>query len=269
MDNILILGLPKSGTSGLLMLLSSIFPKHSVNLERIQFIEDSDFVKGIICKDLIDSPEKTNTYKEVYKKFTKIVFIVRDPRDRVVSSILYGGFNTIVNKLDIKEEFLKRLRDKETKPMNVSCLELVSILRSGLKCKTNNDLQVPTLGAENYLLESLENISNINVPNIIIKYEDFVDNKLEILEDFLEVKFQKTGMEFSRTARSKRYGEWKNWFTDKDIEYFKSIANPILEKFKYEDWSTNPNPFIDPEKSSVWAEKKINERYEMYLNSKK
>ena len=38
-----------------------------------------------------------------------------------------------------------------------------------------------------------------------------------------------------------------------------------IKKYNYEDWTINETPYINPEKSSKWAEAKINERYEMYL----
>ena len=263
--NILVIGMPKSGTSIIGLTIATAFPGVARNFERIQFIKEEEFEKGVICKELLDRPNKTTFNENFYRKFHKIVRIVRDPRDRLVSSILYGGFNTIVNKLDVRDHFLARLRAKENDPMSVTCMELVEILK--IKYKTLNPFEIPTLGTESYFLSSMDDLRDRygEIAQITIKYEDFIDQNFSDLELFLDTKFIKTNLEFTRTARSKKYGEWKNWFTPTDIEHFRPIADPIIDRYNYSDWTVNENPIIDPEKSSKWAEFKINERYEMYL----
>ena len=263
--NILIMGLPKSGTSGLAMMIFAAFPGCVRNLERIQFIKDEELAQGkVVCKELIDHPNKIAIHGKHYVKYDKLVKIVRDPRDRLVSGILYGGFNTIVNKLDVRDHFLERLKAKEANPMSVTCMELVSILK--INAKTNYPFEIPNLGSEAYFLNVIENLeANFNMPQYTIKYEEFVEKKLAGLQDFLEVEFVKTDVDFSRTSRTKTHGEWKNWLTPEDIEQFKPIFDPIIKKYNYEDWTINETPYINPEKSSKWAEAKINERYEMYL----
>ena len=135
--NILIMGLPKSGTSGLAMMIFTAFPGCVRNLERIQYVKDEELAQGnVICKELIDHPNKIGLHGKHYVKYDRLVKIVRDPRDRLVSGILYGGFNTIVDKLDVRDHFLERLRAKEADPMSVNCTELVSILK--IKAKTNH-----------------------------------------------------------------------------------------------------------------------------------
>ena len=263
--NILIMGLPKSGTSGLAMMIFTAFPGCVRNLERIQYVKDEELAQGnVICKELIDHPNKIGLHGKHYVKYDRLVKIVRDPRDRLVSGILYGGFNTIVDKLDVRDHFLERLRAKEADPMSVNCTELVSILK--IKAKTNHPFEIPTLGSEAYMLSTIENLeANFGMPQHTIKYEEFVDKDFVGLQDFLDVVFVKKDVDFSRTSRSKTHGEWKNWLTPYDIEQFKPIFDPIIQKYKYDDWTVNENPYINPEKSSEWAEAKINERYEMHL----
>ena len=125
----------------------------------------------------------------------------------------------------------QRLRAKEADPMSVNCTELVSILK--IKAKTNHPFEIPTLGSEAYMLSTIENLeANFGMPQHTIKYEEFVDKDFVGLQDFLDVVFVKKDVDFSRTSRSKTHGEWKNWLTPYDIEQFKPIFDPIIQKYK-------------------------------------
>ncbi len=57
-------------------------------------------------------------------------------------------------------------------------------------------------------------------------------------------------------ARSKGAGEWKNWFTEEDVELFRPIYQPYLDVFPhYDQWTLNPEPVIHPETSLEYIER--------------
>jgi len=63
-----------------------------------------------------------------------------------------------------------------------------------------------------------------------------------------------------RVIRSKAYGNWKDWFTISDVEFYRPIYNEYMEMFGYQDnWDLNANPLIDPRLSSQYVMKLIEE----------
>lgn len=59
---------------------------------------------------------------------------------------------------------------------------------------------------------------------------------------------------FTRTARSMTYGNWKNWFTQDDVIFFRPLLENSLQKLGYmvDDWSINSPQTIDPQTSSQY-----------------
>ena len=146
-------------------------------------------------------------------------------------------------------------------------MELIEILRSasGIKQHKGHEFEIPTLGADIYLLKFLEEIKKKSKPCEIIRYEDYINEKNSGLELFLGVDKLKTNVVSHRTLRRKRPEEWVNWFTPEDVEIFRPVVSDIIEHFGYDGWDLAEKPFIDPKLSSEWATAKIEERHQMHL----
>jgi hypothetical protein len=58
----------------------------------------------------------------------------------------------------------------------------------------------------------------------------------------------------SKVVRKKAYGDWRHWYTQEDVELFKSAYLPYMQAIGYDcdDWALDPNPFIEPEFSSMY-----------------
>jgi len=53
-------------------------------------------------------------------------------------------------------------------------------------------------------------------------------------------------------ARTKSYGDWRNWFTEEDVRIFEPLFAPYMELVGYEatDWALAPEPVVDPATAS-------------------
>jgi hypothetical protein len=60
----------------------------------------------------------------------------------------------------------------------------------------------------------------------------------------------------AKVIRKKATGDWRHWFTETDIELYKPAFLPYMEVIGYDcnDWSLNPNPFIEPQFSSRYMQ---------------
>jgi hypothetical protein len=88
-----------------------------------------------------------------------------------------------------------------------------------------------------------------------------VDKKFGALNEYLgfeiasEAEVPKgTGKE--KVVRKKAYGDWRQWFTQKDVELLRPAYTPYMELIGYDcdDWELDPQPTIEPEYSSVYMQ---------------
>jgi hypothetical protein len=58
-------------------------------------------------------------------------------------------------------------------------------------------------------------------------------------------------------ARTKSYGDWRNWFLEEDIRIFQPIYEPYMALMGYDstDWALNPKPVIDPALASEYMQR--------------
>jgi hypothetical protein len=88
----------------------------------------------------------------------------------------------------------------------------------------------------------------------VLKYEDFVDGRLEALESWLGLPLVRdidVGDRLRRVERTKSYGEWPEWFTDDDLRRFNREWAQYLEFFDYTPVTTSKSPKHIPEESSL------------------
>jgi len=58
-----------------------------------------------------------------------------------------------------------------------------------------------------------------------------------------------------RVVRSKRYGNWRDWFTPEDVDLYRPRLRAILERFGYPDeWELNDKPAIDHREGAGYVE---------------
>jgi hypothetical protein len=69
---------------------------------------------------------------------------------------------------------------------------------------------------------------------------------------------------FQRVVRTKGYGDWRNWFTEEDVDKYRKMISPWLEKYGYDanDWQLNPAPVIDASHCSEYFMRLVREQRE-------
>lgn len=251
---IVIVGLGKSGTTALFYRIKNsknfetLFEPNS--LKKIQALEGCEdvLVKNLILNHLDFS------LQEAFDAYDKKIHIVRDPRDNLISRLLYkASFVSLYNRApeEIKE-FFKLLEQKAFAKSRVSVKRLFDYL----------DTDFDTMFAR------FDDILAFDDQNFfILHYEDFVDDSIRELEEYLGfalVKEFEVGKEFSRVTRSKASGSWRLWFTPEDVEFFKPKLEPFMRAFHYDmqDWTLHSNSTIPKEHAQEYFLRVLNEKRE-------
>lgn len=269
-QNILVVSLPKCGSSWVFRSLGQTFPEHARSMERIGYIPEADYAQGVIAKMVYEHAHGAVRHREFIKRFNKQIFLVRDPRDRWVSALLYASWNIISKQAHpLVESFPQLIEKKERDPASVTCQEIAKVL--GAKTlwpkTTGSDLDLAPLLAAMYETE---------VPQIVVRYEDLLNgNGFAEISRFVgaDVKpFTATRPDalLVRVGRGKRSGDWKKWLTPSDVEVLKPLVQPIIEKYGYDpDWTLDPNPVLDPKEGSLFVRQGIKQRLDEELRHQK
>lgn len=257
---ILVTGNPKTGTTAVYYSIKEVLPAESICL-----FEPEN--RNLQLPEIITSPVLVKSFvpfSKAYDHFNKKILIIRDPRDRIISQMLYRPYNIMLDKFITNEEMyermlqemLKLLHQKEKDPGSVSVKDIRILLN----------------------LEPLDNLNEKlmeyyqNRPDVFVyKYEDHIEGKLINLSQYLGFAVKKIeDVPEKRVIRSKSYGSWRDWFTPADVAYYRPIFDNFMHMFGYDDpWELNANPGIDPSISSRYVIKLIEEAKEHLISKKK
>jgi hypothetical protein len=88
-----------------------------------------------------------------------------------------------------------------------------------------------------------------------------IDGNFESLNEYLGFAVKADGEVPASTGkakvvRKKASGDWRQWFTEQDVELFKPAYKNYMELIGYNlnDWALDENPVIEPEYSSVYMQ---------------
>ncbi len=187
---ILILAMGKSGTTILYQILKESLPDDAVCLFEPTTCqpEDSSALrdKNVLSKVLILPPNDCDHYSpQACAFFNRRIFLKRDPRDLLVSQLLYRSYQTAITSDFWRfAQFCSALRAKEQDPGSVSLLDLLTL---EAHLSVNND-GLPLSNAEQ-VLETLQfslDVAGLHNDGVFhLKYEDLVDRRLGPLEQYL------------------------------------------------------------------------------------
>ena len=196
---------------------------------------------------------------DTFAAFKKNILIVRDPRDRIVSSALYRVFHHPDFCADESKvaEFTSKLRQKEASPEFVSVLDLIRLCD-----RLTGSEFMPKLPDA---VKQLVDFKRSHPDFFIYHYEDLVVGKFDLLSEFLGIKLSddkpSVAPEVSRVTRTKDSGDWRNWFVSEDVTYFRAIFTTQMSDLGYaDDWTLAEMPQIATEHSSGYVTRLINER---------
>ena len=240
---VLIIGSPKTGTSILTYRIADALPfkpelyfelggDQTLNYVEIHRKKLNDIF--VVTKSIFFPVQSRKDCNKICELYDRVVWIVRDPRDQFISNFFYMWYHIHKPNPQLFELAYKRTKDKENNPTSIPFHKLHENILDA------NQYFEHTYG------ESQKEISNLKKEIFVLKYEDFVDNKLTELNQYLGLEINpnvEVPKGLNRVVRTKKYGNWRNWFTPEDIPFYKPILEPYLRFFGYdvEDWRLN-NP---------------------------
>ena len=263
MARILILAPPKSGTTILYEILRESLPPDTVCLFEPKDCAPSDpaahAAGNVLSKVLLEPSRGVAHYgRDACDFFDRRIFIRRDPRDLLVSTFLYYNFHLpTTTRFHAFAELVAALKEKEHDPAGLSFVDLLA-----LQCRLIGARPMATLEG---LLQTLAFAQRVIADHggdlFVLEYRDLVDRRLGALQSFLGLPVTtvaEVASDLRRVARTKGYGDWRNWFTASDVD----LLRPRLAKFMRpdDDWELPAQPRIAPEIASGYLDRLARER---------
>jgi len=258
---VLILGLGKSGTTAMVYKVAGGLPncqafsggqpgKHIGDYENAVYKHTYEERKG----------KSFDLYKEHLQKesYDRKIWMARDPRDAAISRMLYRWHKGHKGKKKQYEAHLELVLKKEKDPASISFAEL---------CRYSGHNGRPR-SIENVVAEEQVRydrmhafVKGLGDNWFLFKYEDMISGNFESLNDYIGFAVKADGevpvsTGKSKVVRKKASGDWRQWFTEQDVELFKPAYRAYMELIGYDpnDWALNENPVIEPEYSSVYIQ---------------
>jgi len=244
MKNALIIGAGKSGTSGLCFAMA-----RAMNM-RYEFEHDTGDDRNVIRKKLWGECCVLNS-----ERYEHIFFITRDPRDRFISALLYGLTTPEVDvykEKEYAEHFFRLLRRKEQE----RDFSTMKIYREAvrLNCvQRNMDPQLDWLSLEAF--NKYQDLENFH----LVFFDDIANGDFSAVENVIRKKLTFTVGPVSHLVyRANRSGQWRDWFTDSDVENFRGIVESWGETYGIEIDHKLEDKKIEPGVCSHWFATQIN-----------
>ena len=183
----------------------------------------------------------------------KRLYIHRDPRDVLVSWFLYAAFHVaITTDFCTFAHFAAWLAAKERRPRDISFLDLLA-----LQARLTGPGIPPLLIIEEHLrnLRFAVRVGRLHGRGLFhVGYEEVVERRLGAIEEYLGLPLAATGevdIAYRRVARSKTYGDWRNWFLPEDVRYFRPRVEEYMAEYGYgDDWTLPENPQVSAASAS-------------------
>lgn len=259
---ILVAGLGKSGTTALYFKIRNSMPEATrCFFEPRQFaVFDETRGTGLPLLAKVLTPLPADFLPHLGNCFSHRVLIVRDPRDVLVSSLLYNSAYAYLWRYPPERiaEALELLRTKETSRAPTSVLTLLAALRDDFSRSAFADFVRRMLGDVTQLAEP-------GYGFLVVYYEDMVAGRTENLANYLGFPLTGSGevdTSLRRVERTKGSGGWRDWLLPEDVAYFRPLLDSFLRRFHYDadDWMLKPEPSISPDHCSEYVLRVLNER---------
>lgn len=268
--HILILGQARTGTTALYTLLKHALPATTrCCFEPETYIPEFDDIhRNVLVKMLMDClPNGQHHDLDSCKNFDRTVLLLRDPRDRLVSSLLFllhwssDAYPPLYYDRRTFDPLIALLAQKEQVSRSVPMwrlFEAIMALRFGLS------------GRQPYwwLAKQQQAFLTFQATHpgaYCLHYEDLIAGKVGYVASYLGFPlharaplavFLPPAREHVSILRNGLSGEWVDWFCDEDIAYFRPIFDPYLSRYGYnETWTLPQDQKVAAEVSSRYVQK--------------
>jgi len=273
-NSTIILGLAKTGTTGQYKLVKQITRERYGDVLAVFEPNRRALMKSLAIAAVKGEPVVTKVMmaREAdllvsYRAFSKRVMVVRDPRDMIVSFMLFRPMlldkNLPEQELSRRfNRFLDAIRARVQGGSESVCS--IHALANQLRAGGVNWHRIAELMERKMQLQSETSFH-------VSTYEDFVGGSLDGLLDYLDARAPAdpaapginpgadTSSDWlSHISRSGRTGEWRSWFTKDDINFFRPLLSRYMNHFGYQDdWDISGASPIAPESTVDYLEKKF------------
>lgn len=264
MRHIVIVGSSKTGTTGLFYAVRngldrsgepfySLYEKHNGRI--YTYLDLYAPNRLVVAKLLVTN--KTFDWK-VAADFRFRVLIVRDPRDTLISALLFFPSLAVAQGVPAHKisKFTGLIRRKESDPLSISMRELLGEAYTLNSPGVNEDTAYSSRFRRTMAYHD-------RVESFLVRYESFVDGDLTDLEEHLGFKLGsgKSDSSYSHIERTGSYGGWHDWFVPSDIDFFRPLLHDYMSRYGYEDtWDLAQEPSIRSEDASGYIERSCDAR---------
>jgi len=248
---ILVAGQSKTGTSALWSAIKQSLPPGYFNEFENPNYRGSD--RRILLKLIVGTCDFSGTMD-----FDKRILIVRDPRDSLVSRLMYAVYDMgrVYQNPQRTAKWLATVERKADDPRSISVRRMMGTLES-----LAGDLE--------YLLRALvvyRMVENWQAQDWhVAHYEPFVAGDYAALEDYLGFPLDgwtgKVWHSVKRVERRKEPGAWRHWFTPDDVAHFRPLFRGYMARWGYEDdWALADEPHIERQHTVDYVKRILRER---------
>lgn len=259
--SILVIGMPKTGTSILAYWLKDSLPFCSIHFEPNGRDGLTDFKlhhsitqkRRVITKSLYYNT--TNDISNIINLYQRVIWVIRDPRDQVISSFFYKWYRK--HKNISEHAFKEALEQTLIKEKNPRSIPFHYLYGKDEDSSTNHaKYERQKLNSIIGQVAKYEKLSNFN----FVKYEDLIAGNTSVIDSFLGFKLKthrSLPQKLKRVERKKVSGSWRNWFCEEDIDFYKPIYIDYLNYFGYnaDDWQLHLPTSLSAEEGSNYMKK--------------
>jgi hypothetical protein len=270
--NVIVMGRAKTGTTIIAKTIQASLDNASFLMEPKslnKFLEpfEEDVVAKLIFEHWSSRPYSRLAIlnNELGLIFDKRIFIVRDPRDELISRMFYVVYGHLKEgKVDRQHliPWLEMVKAKESKPRSISVCEMLALI--------NKILGVNMSLAMNDTVNYYRFLARHGRHSFLLRYENFMENKIQDLENYLGFALTQerdVGKRFNRTRRSAACNNWKTFFVASDLEQFKILHADDMKLIGFDDWALSPVESLNPEHGSIYLERILDEALRRRLQS--
>lgn len=262
MKTIVIFGQYKTGTTIIFQTIRESLPEQFVHelFESSQYKESSNPRGDTVLAKIILGVDSEVRYED-FLTFEHAIYIVRDPRDWLISGMLFvcQQEKNIWSDKGHTKAILNLLEQKERDAGSISVYALLGEIATYLGKSIDEMLE--WMKQQQHWLAKFELRRQFHT----LRYEQFVAGDHGELESYLEIRLTCEPVILpkgrSHSARTRSSGNWKSWFVESDVEIFNPIFEDYMIRHDYgRSWVLDTHPKVSAEHCSKYVAASINRR---------
>lgn len=236
-----IVSLSRSGSTLMYYDLVSVLPSNCLSFfePTFDFTEQMCNAQHGLVKLIIDRMDSTVRTALADSTIRKIL-LTRDPRDRLISSLLFSLHG------NSEEKLMKQISILEEKVNNPTSISFLALAREILGLDSMDPIFDYIYTSTSNMEEAISTSNN----SIQVRYEDYIVAPEQCLFSRLSLDYDHNAKEnipsrhnYGRRRGSR--GDWQDWFTPEDVELLKPLLQDFIKTHGYESsWILSPNPTI-------------------------